>query len=125
MLVAAAVAAAILAWFLERTRFGTAVRAVAQDPEAAHLHGISLGTVARFNCDLGAALSAAVGILVAPLQEADAEVGPAVGVPCRGRRMLRWRAPGRPSTRRGAAACRASRSGTGAARRGSPPSGGT
>jgi len=68
VLVAAAVAAAILAWFLERTRFGTAVRAVAQDPEAARLHGISLGTVARFNWGLGAALSAAVGILVAPLQ---------------------------------------------------------
>ena len=68
VLVAAAIAAATLAWFLERTRFGTAVRAVAQDPEAARLHGISLGAVARFNWGLGAALSAAVGILVAPLQ---------------------------------------------------------
>ncbi len=68
VLVTAAVAAAALAGFLDRTRFGTAVRAVAQDPEAARLHGISLGTVARFNWGLGACLSAVVGILVAPLQ---------------------------------------------------------
>lgn len=68
VLVTAAVAAAALAAFLERSRFGTAVRAVAQDPEAARLHGISLGTVARFNWGLGACLSAVVGILVAPLQ---------------------------------------------------------
>lgn len=68
VLVAAAVLAATLAWFLERTRFGTAVRAVAQDSEAARLHGISLVTVARFNWGLGACLSAIVGVLVAPLQ---------------------------------------------------------
>lgn len=68
VLVTAAVLAAVLAWFLERTRFGTAVRAVAQDPEAARLHGISLGAVARFNWGLGACLSAVVGVLVAPLQ---------------------------------------------------------
>lgn len=68
VLVTAAVLAALLAGFLERTRFGTAVRAVAQDPGAAGLHGISLGAVARFNWGLGACLSAVVGILVAPLQ---------------------------------------------------------
>ena len=68
VLVTAAVLAAALAWFLDRTRFGTAVRAVAQDPEAARLHGISLGAVAGFNWGLGACLSAIVGVLVAPLQ---------------------------------------------------------
>lgn len=68
VLVTAGVLAAALAGFLERTRFGTAVRAVAQDPEAARLHGISLGAVARFNWGLGACLSAIVGVLVAPLQ---------------------------------------------------------
>lgn len=68
VLIAAAVAAASLAWFLGRTRFGTALRAVAQDPEVARLHGVSLGKVARFNWGLGALLSAVVGILVAPLQ---------------------------------------------------------
>lgn len=68
VLVTAAISAGALAWFLERTRFGTAVRAVAQDPEAARLHGISLGTVARFNWGLGALLSGVVGVLVAPLQ---------------------------------------------------------
>ena len=68
VLATAAVLAALLAGFLDRTRFGTAVRAVAQDPEAARLHGISLGAVARFNWGLGACLSAIVGVLVAPLQ---------------------------------------------------------
>lgn len=68
VLVTAALSAGALAWFLERTRFGTAVRAVAQDPEAARLHGISLGRVARFNWGLGALLSGVVGVLVAPLQ---------------------------------------------------------
>lgn len=68
VLVTAAAAAAALAGFLDRTRFGTAVRAVAQDPDAARMHGISLGMVARFNWGLGACLSAVVGVLVAPLQ---------------------------------------------------------
>ncbi len=67
VLVVAAVAAVLLGWFLERTRFGTAVRAVAQDAEAARLHGVSLANVARFNWALGAALSAVVGVLIAPL----------------------------------------------------------
>ncbi len=64
----AAVASVTLAWFLERTRFGTAVRAVAQDPEAARLHGVSLAKVARFNWGLGAALAGVVAVLIAPLQ---------------------------------------------------------
>jgi len=68
VLIAAAATAASMAWFLARTRFGTGLRAVAQDPEVARLHGVSLGAVARFNWGLGAFLSAVAGILVAPLQ---------------------------------------------------------
>lgn len=67
----AAVASLTLAWFLERTRFGGAVRAVAQDPEAARLHGVSLTNVARFNWGLGAALAGLVAVLIAPLQSVN------------------------------------------------------
>ncbi|MFZ6003167.1 MAG: ABC transporter permease [Actinomycetota bacterium] len=67
----AALSAVSLAWFLERTRFGTAVRAVAQDVEAARLHGISRDNVARFNWGLGAALAGIVAVLIAPLQSVN------------------------------------------------------
>jgi len=67
----AAVSSVALAWFLERTRFGTAVRAVAEDPEAARLHGVSLSTVARFNWGLGAALAGVIAVLMAPLQSVN------------------------------------------------------
>lgn len=56
-----------LAWFLQRTRFGTAVRAVAQNLEAARLMGVSLNDVGRFNWALGALLAGATGILIAPV----------------------------------------------------------
>jgi branched-chain amino acid transport system permease protein len=68
ILVAAALLAGGLAWFLQRSRFGTAVRAVAQNAEAARLMGVSLAQVARFNWALGAALAGLTGILIAPLQ---------------------------------------------------------
>ncbi|HVM53045.1 MAG TPA: ABC transporter permease [Acidimicrobiales bacterium] len=67
----AAVSSVTLAWFLGRTRFGTAVRAVAEDPEAARLHGVSLATVARFNWGLGAALAGVIAVLMAPLQSVN------------------------------------------------------
>jgi len=67
----AGVAALALAWFLARTRLGVAVRAVAEDPEAARLHGVSLVAVARFNWGLGAALAGVVAVLMAPLQSVN------------------------------------------------------
>ena len=54
--------------FLVRTRFGSGVRAVAENPEAARLMGVSLTRVARFNWALGAAMAGMAGILIAPLQ---------------------------------------------------------
>lgn len=74
--VVAAVASATLAVFLYRTRFGTAIRAVAQDAEAARLSGVALPSVARFNWALGAALAASTGVLVAPLQYVSAGTYP-------------------------------------------------
>lgn len=71
VLAVAATASVVLAWFLDRTRFGTAVRATAEDPEAARLHGVSLVTVARFNWGIGAVLAGAIGVLIAPLQSVN------------------------------------------------------
>ncbi len=67
VLIVAAVLAAALGWFLRASRFGTAVRAVAQNSDSARLMGVSLAQVARFNWALGAALAGLTGILVAPL----------------------------------------------------------
>jgi branched-chain amino acid transport system permease protein len=68
VLVVALVFVVILAAFLYRSRFGTAVRAVAQDADAARLCGVPPELVARFNWGLGAFLAAVTGVLVAPLQ---------------------------------------------------------
>lgn len=68
LLVVAAAVAAGLAALLYRTNFGAALRAAAEDGEAASLSGVSPSTVARFNWASGAALAGAAGVLVAPLQ---------------------------------------------------------
>jgi branched-chain amino acid transport system permease protein len=53
--------------FLRRTRFGWALRACAQDPEAAQLQGISLNRTAQLAMFIGAALAGVAGALTAPL----------------------------------------------------------
>ncbi len=53
--------------FLHRTKFGWALRACAQDPEAAALQGISMNQTARIAMFIGAALAGAAGALTAPL----------------------------------------------------------
>ena len=53
--------------FLRRSRFGVALRACAQDPEAAALQGISMNEAARLAMFIGAALAGIAGALTAPL----------------------------------------------------------
>jgi branched-chain amino acid transport system permease protein len=53
--------------FLRKTRFGWALRAVAQDREAAALQGISINQTARWAMFIGAALAGTAGALTAPL----------------------------------------------------------
>ncbi len=67
MLVTAGASAGLLGWFLRETRFGIAIRGVAQNAEASRLMGVSLPNVARFNWGVGALLAGATGILTAPL----------------------------------------------------------
>jgi branched-chain amino acid transport system permease protein len=67
VIVAAVVLLSLLWFFLRRTRFGWALRAVAQDREAAALQGISIDQTARLAMFIGAALAGVAGALTAPL----------------------------------------------------------
>lgn len=53
--------------FLKRSKFGFALRACAQDAEAAALQGISINQTARIAMGVGAALAGVAGALTAPL----------------------------------------------------------
>ncbi|MCB1473720.1 MAG: branched-chain amino acid ABC transporter permease [Rhodobiaceae bacterium] len=64
--------------FLTRTRFGWALRASAQDPEAASLQGISITQTARIAMFIGAGLAGVAGALTAPLISVNPHMGHSV-----------------------------------------------
>ena len=64
--------------FLRRTRFGWALRACAQDPEAAALQGISINQTARLAMFIGASLAGVAGALTAPLVRTHPYMGHSV-----------------------------------------------
>ncbi len=64
--------------FLTRTRFGWALRASAQDPEAAALQGISINQTAKIAMFIGAALAGIAGVLTAPLISVNPHMGHSV-----------------------------------------------
>lgn len=77
--VIAAVALLSALWFfLKRTRFGWALRASAQDPEAAALQGISINQTSRIAMFIGAALAGIAGALSAPLVSVNPHMGHSV-----------------------------------------------
>ena len=65
-------------YFLKRTRFGWALRASAQDPEAAALQGISINQTARIAMFIGAGLAGVAGALSAPLVSVNPLMGHSV-----------------------------------------------
>jgi len=67
VIIAAVVLLGGLWLFLTKTRFGWALRACAQDPEAAALQGISMNHTAQLAMFIGAALAGVAGALTAPL----------------------------------------------------------
>jgi branched-chain amino acid transport system permease protein len=67
VIIASVVLLGALYLFLHRTKFGWAMRACAQDREAAALQGISLTQVSRLAMFIGAALAGVAGALTAPL----------------------------------------------------------
>lgn len=64
--------------FLTKTRFGWALRASAQDPEAAALQGISINQTAKIAMFIGAALAGVAGALTAPLISVNPHMGHSV-----------------------------------------------
>jgi branched-chain amino acid transport system permease protein len=55
----------LLTWFVSRTRHGKAMRATAQDPEAARLMGINVDTTISLTFLLGGMLAGAAGLVYA------------------------------------------------------------
>ncbi|ESR25684.1 branched-chain amino acid ABC transporter permease [Lutibaculum baratangense] len=78
VVVAAVVLLTALWLFLKRTRFGWALRASAQDPEAAALQGISINQTARIAMFIGAGLAGVAGALTAPLVSVNPLMGHSV-----------------------------------------------
>lgn len=68
---------AVMAWVLRYTRFGWAVRATAQDPEAAAVVGVPAARIHTMTFALGAALAAVAAALLAPVFA----VNPWMGLP--------------------------------------------
>lgn len=77
VIVAAIVLMLALTWLLRRTMFGWAVRAMAQDREAASLQGISIGKISIAAMMLSAGLAGAAGGLMAPI----VRISPFMGQP--------------------------------------------
>lgn len=74
-----AVGLLIALWaFLTKTRFGWALRASAQDSEAAALQGISINQTSRIAMFIGAALAGVAGAMTAPLVSVNPHMGHSV-----------------------------------------------
>lgn len=78
----AATAVLLLAqwWFMNRTRFGRAVRATSLDMDMARLVGVRVRYTVAVAFMLGAMLAGAAGLLVSPLFLADPSMGGALGL---------------------------------------------
>ncbi|MDD3445221.1 MAG: branched-chain amino acid ABC transporter permease [Zavarzinia sp.] len=77
LLIAIVAAAAIggTALLLRHTRFGSAIRATAQDPEAARIMGVRTGLVNTLSFALGAALAAVAAAMLSPLYAVNPWMG--------------------------------------------------
>ena len=79
LVIVAAILLLVALWaFLKRTKFGWALRACAQDAEAAALQGISMNQTARVATFIGAGLAGVAGALTAPLVSPTPYIGHSV-----------------------------------------------
>lgn len=70
-----------LVWLIQRTRLGTAMRAVAQNPDAAKLMGVNVNSIISMTFILGSALGAVAGVMVsANYGQAHATMGFVLGL---------------------------------------------
>lgn len=74
-LVAVSLVAVALAYFLRRTMLGRAIRAVAQDRNAARLMGINVERVYMVTFGIGAALAGLAGCLLSPVYTLSPQIG--------------------------------------------------
>lgn len=70
-----------LYYFIKRVKIGQAMRAVAENSEAARLQGISIDRVCALSFGIGCALAAAAGVLTAPLYYVNPFLGPGAILP--------------------------------------------
>ncbi len=75
ILAARAIMFALLYFFIQRTKIGSALRAISQDDTAAALQGIDINRHSLFSMGIAAAMAAAAGVLVAPLYFVDTSIG--------------------------------------------------
>jgi branched-chain amino acid transport system permease protein len=61
--------------FLLRTKAGNAIRAVAQDKEAAALQGVNVNRISALSFSIGCGLAASAGVLMAPIFVINPSVG--------------------------------------------------
>ena len=66
---------AAMYFVLNRTKVGLAIRAVAQQPVAASLHGIDVGRLSLYAMGIGCALAAMAGAIMAPLYPINPFIG--------------------------------------------------
>jgi branched-chain amino acid transport system permease protein len=61
--------------FLRQTKAGSAIRAVAQDKEAAALQGVSVNRISALSFSIGCGLAASTGVLMTPIFIVNPSVG--------------------------------------------------
>ena len=79
VLVILPVLALLLAFFLQRTKFGTAIRAAADNPDAARTSSINVKTMSTLVWILAGLLATVTAVLVAPLRGSTASATAALG----------------------------------------------
>ncbi len=75
VIIAAAVMLGMLWFFMHRLKLGRALRAVAQDPEAAALQGISINKMTALAMFIGSVFAGAAGALMAPVYPVNPYMG--------------------------------------------------
>ncbi|MFA4909666.1 MAG: branched-chain amino acid ABC transporter permease [Desulfobacteria bacterium] len=65
----------LLYLLIQRSKIGCAIRAIAEDREAAALQGVNIDRICSFTFGLGCALAAAAGVLIAPVFYVNPYIG--------------------------------------------------
>ncbi|HZU16289.1 MAG TPA: branched-chain amino acid ABC transporter permease [Candidatus Dormibacteraeota bacterium] len=80
ILAVAAVVTALLFWFLDRTKLGTAMQAVAMDRIAATAMGVDVAASNALAFAIGSGMAAVAGALVGPLLYVSPGMGASIGI---------------------------------------------